>query len=549
MAEYVYPESFTHIFAIGVILAFLDAYSIGANDVANSFANAVASGTLKLYQACIIACFTEFLGALLLGKATGETLRGKIINPVLFADNQGILMLAMQCSLLGSSSFVLFATHLGWPVSTTHAIVGAVIGTGIASFGSSAINWTWDNNGVAQIVASWFISPALAAGLALVLFLTIKYGIMRRTKCFLLGLIFIPIFISITFFINVYFIVTKGMPKLDLRSKYTEGQLVAMSWAVGIGMGVILGGFMIFFGKRVIAQRFELQADGKYHRKPKVAQIEEGKIQPVDALSLKSEFADGKIDADDVIQVHVMEEKKKDNIWMRGLNKVKRAALHGVEVDVTSAQDKEQEERMNITEKFDERTEELFKLCQVASSCFASFAHGSNDVANAVGPFATIYAVWSQGSNYMCLGMKNGRCWTKDKFASDIETWILAFGGASIVIGLSTYGYNIMRSLGNHMTLVSPSRGFCMELGATISILFASSKGWPVSTTHCITGSTAAVGAASGLKSVNWKLLAVCFFGWIVTLPCAGLTAGLILAYVGYAPNLWNNDILYSITF
>eukprot|EP00741_Cyanophora_paradoxa_P004705 tig00000826_g4567.t1 len=225
--------------------------------------------------------------------------------------------------------------------------------------------------------------------------------------------------------------------------------------------------------------------------------------------------------------------------------------MHGVRKDVVSVTGDARLEAMHEAgEDFDPKTEDLFKFLQVVSSTMNSFAHGSNDVANAIGPLATVYAIWKEGSNYMCDGARDGRCWALAKPASDIEIWILAFGGGGIVIGLWTYGYKIMRALGNHLTKLSPSRGFCIELGAAVTVVFASSQGWPISTTHCAVGATTGVGtvAARSLRSagrtVNWRLFGKTFFGWVITLPCAGLVAGLAFAYIAYTPAAWATNQL-----
>jgi solute carrier family 20 (sodium-dependent phosphate transporter) len=170
------------------------------------------------------------------------------------------------------------------------------------------------------------------------------------------------------------------------------------------------------------------------------------------------------------------------------------------------------------------RTEDMYKSLNVITSCIQSFAHGSNDVANAIGPLSTIYYVWVNnkipGSN------------------SPVELWQLAYGGAMISLGLWFYGYNIMRVLGNNLTYQSPSRGFCMDVGSAITVIIASKEGFPVSTTQCITGATVGVGIANGdWRSVNWKLFLKIFAGWVITLPAAGLIAGCIFGFVAYSPS------------
>jgi phosphate/sulfate permease len=175
--------------------------------------------------------------------------------------------------------------------------------------------------------------------------------------------------------------------------------------------------------------------------------------------------------------------------------------------------------------KYDNKTEHLYSFLQVITASLNSFAHGSNDVANAVGPLAAIYSIWNSAQ---VPGAK-----------TPVDIWILAFCGVGIDIGLVTYGYNVMRSLGNNITFHSPSRGFSMELGTSLTVLTASKIGLPVSTTHCITGATTAVGLCNGnIHAVNWRMIAWCFFSWVLTVPVAGGIAGLIFAFVANAPKL-----------
>jgi solute carrier family 20 (sodium-dependent phosphate transporter) len=174
------------------------------------------------------------------------------------------------------------------------------------------------------------------------------------------------------------------------------------------------------------------------------------------------------------------------------------------------------------TAHFDNKTEHLYSFLQVLTAAVASFAHGSNDVSNAIGPLSAIYLIWHT---------------SKLSSKSPVPVWVLAYGGAAIVIGLWTYGYNIMRNLGNRLTLHSPSRGFSMELGSAITVILATRLGLPISTTQCITGATVGVGLTSGTwRSINWRMVAWIYLGWIITLPIAGIIAGCLLGIIINAP-------------
>lgn len=213
---------------------------------------------------------------------------------------------------------------------------------------------------------------------------------------------------------------------------------------------------------------------------------------------------------------------------------VKYAALRGVEQDVVNQQKHKDFlsgdiEKVHATgEHFDNRAEYTYSFLQIMTASTTSFAHGANDVSNAIGPYTTIYFIWSTA---------------KISNKVPVPLWILAFGGAGIVIGLWTYGYNIMRALGNKITLHSPSRGFSMELGAAITIIMATKLALPVSTTQCITGATVGVGLCNGTwRTINWRMVAWIYMGWFITLPCAGIISGCLMGIILNAPR-WGGGV------
>jgi sodium-dependent phosphate transporter len=213
---------------------------------------------------------------------------------------------------------------------------------------------------------------------------------------------------------------------------------------------------------------------------------------------------------------------------------VKYAALHGVEQDVVDQQKHKDFlsgdiEKVHATgEHYDNRAEYTYSFLQILTASTTSFAHGANDVSNAIGPYTTIYFIWSTA---------------KISTKVPVPLWILAFGGAGIVVGLWTYGYNIMRALGNKITLHSPARGFSMELGVAITIIMATKLALPVSTTQCITGATVGVGLCNGTwRTINWRMVAWIYFGWFITLPCAGIISGCLMGIVLNAPR-WGNGV------
>ncbi|KAK9712069.1 hypothetical protein K7432_007393 [Basidiobolus ranarum] len=503
------PHDFTWIFVVCIVFAFLDAYGIGANDVANSFSTSVSSKSLTLGQACCIAIFTEFLGAFLMGSGTAETIKGKIISIKNFENQPELLMLAMTCALVGSSTWVLFATRNGWPVSTTHSIVGAIIGVGIAAFGPNSVDWSY--NGVAKIITSWFISPVCAGIVSSIIYLITKYGVLKHPNSFERGLIAIPIYFGFTAFINAFYIIYKGSPGLNLASASP-----AAIWGSTVGITVAVMLFCWFFIRPWLIRKLQKREDLHWYHIFVIPFLAPRPIVPV----ISEEDGKGEKGVD-----HEVAEEG-DATPKSIIERIKAVVLHGIRKDVVNCKGERLQKIHDAAVRYDDDTEYMYSFLQVVTASMASFAHGSNDVANAVGPLSTVYHVWSTAVVDI-----SGK--------TPVPLWVLAMGGVAIDIGLVTYGYNIMRTLGNKITYHSPTRGFSMELGSSLTVLTASKIGLPVSTTHCITGATAAVGLCNGTtSSLNWRLIAWCFLSWILTLPFAGLVAGLLFSFAAYAPKL-----------
>ncbi|KAK9701860.1 hypothetical protein K7432_011531 [Basidiobolus ranarum] len=488
----------------------LDAYGIGANDVANSFSTSVASKSLTLAQACCIAIFTEFFGALLLGSGTSETIRGKIISLENFAGQPELLMLAMVCAVVGSSLWVIFATRNGWPVSTTHSIVGAIIGVGISAFGVDSVDWSY--NGVAKIVTSWFISPVAAGIIASIIYLVTKFLVLAKPNSFERGLRAIPFYFGMTIFICLIYLFYKAPGFKEL----TEDS-VGLVWGLTSGITLLVMAFCWFFIAPWFRRTIRGNENLRWYHVFVTPMISTRPAKPEAALELNE-------DGSKKLEDHELAEEELAPTGPFG--KLKKLVLNGIRKDVVSCKGERLKKIHDAADRYDDDTEYMYSFIQIITASMASFAHGSNDVANAVGPLSTIYYVWSTATVDV-----SGK--------TAVPLWILAMGGVFIDIGLLTYGYNIMRTLGNKITYHSPSRGFSMELGSCLTVLTASQIGLPVSTTHCITGATAAVGLCNGsAKTINWRMIAWCFFSWILTLPCAGLVAGLLFSFAAYAPKL-----------
>lgn len=559
-------HQFDYIFAIAVIFAFLDAFNIGANDVANSFSSSVSSRSLKYWQAMVLAAIMEFLGAVLVGNRVSDTIRKKIIKTDTFQDDPAVLMLAMAMALVGSSIWLSIATTIGMPVSTTHSIIGAVIGVGIATKGADHVKWGWD--GFAQIVASWFIAPCIAGAFSSLVFLLVKFTVLEvkdTRKGIRNGLYLIPILVFVTFAVLTMLIVWKGSPKLKL-DKLSTGATAGAIFGVG-GVATILYLTFIYpvVKRKVYYEDWRVKwtdvfrgpvfwfkstddipplpagqtltidyYEGRRHTSEAAQDIEEGKTDEAEVDVTKQSISSS---SDVVETVQPVQKQKRSTYWFSLLKAGPKKwplllwclASHGFTKDVISDQvnsagalSRGVKDMHSKSKFYDNRIEYLFSLLQAITACTMSFAHGANDIANASGPLSTVYVIWAD------QGLK-----------ATPPIWILCFTAAALVLGVWMFGYKIMSVLGNKMILQSPSRGFAIEFGAAITVVMATQLAIPVSTTQCAVGATVFVGLCNqDFRGVNWRMVIWCYLGWFITLPVAGIISGVITGIIINAPRL-----------
>ncbi|KAA8576835.1 hypothetical protein MFRU_014g00780 [Monilinia fructicola] len=564
-------EQFDYIFVIGMLFAFLDAWNIGANDVANSFATSVSSRSLTMKQAMMIATVMEFGGAVGVGARVADTIRGKILSTKSFEAEPSVMMLGMTCALVSSSLYLTLATKLGLPVSTTHSIIGGVIGVGIAAIGTDGINWGW--NGVSQVFAAWVIAPGIAGSFAAILFLITKYGIMTRKNPVRAALISIPFYFGITTGLLTMLIVWKGAASASATVKtWGPGEYVGVIFGTAIGCALLSAIFLVpFLHRKLVLDDWQLRW---WHIPQGPLLLRRGEVPPntsgqeIIQNYYKGHKTRAELDAEGSDNVRAVPsddvESKPNDDEKHGISnispattdiassthdsaptppespskpwhdpatlfaKAKALFFHGVNVDVVAEQKKSSiltgdlEAMHARATHYDNKAEHTYSFLQVLTAATASFAHGANDVSNAVGPLAAIYFIWHTGSI---------------QSKSPVPVWILCYGAGALVIGLWTYGYNIMRNLGNRLTLHSPSRGFCMELGSAITVVMATRLALPVSTTQCIVGATVGVGLVNGdVKSINWRMVAWIYMGWFITLPVTGILSGCLMGLILNAP-------------
>jgi len=399
---------------LACVFGFFMAWGIGANDVANAMGTSVGSRALTVKQAIMIAMLFEFLGAYLAGGEVTATIRKGIIDTASVADQPELLVFGMLAALLAAGTWLLIASIKGWPVSTTHTIVGAIVGFAAVGISVDAVHWPK----VGKIVASWVVSPVLAGVMSYALFRSVQTLILNHSDPFARAKRFIPFYMFAVGFLMSMVTMLKGLKHVfkDQGVSMSFGECAL--YAAGAGLIVTL--------------------IGNYF----LSRIKE----------------DPERDGDD------------------------RFAS----------------------------VERVFAVLMVFTACSMAFAHGSNDVANAVGPLAAIVGI-----------VKSGTVAAKTVMPS----WILLLGGAGIILGLATYGFKVMATIGQKITVLTPSRGFAAELGAAATVVLASSTGLPISTTHTLVGAVLGVGFARGIAAINLRVVGTIFMSWLVTLPAgAGLS-------------------------
>lgn len=399
---------------LAMIFGLYMTWGIGANDVANAMGTSVGSGAITVMQAIVIAAIFEFAGAIIAGGHVTQTIRKGIIDPSAIMDNPEILVFGMLASLLAAGVWLMVASAKGWPVSTTHSIVGALVGFCIAGIGIDAVRW----DKIGQIVASWVLSPVFGGLLAYLLMISIRKLIFDTAHPFLAAKRWGPFYVFLVGFIISLVTLFKGLQSLDFDLSITMSFVVATV----IGFAVAAGGWILINRVKV-----DKSADREFH------------------------FAS---------------------------------------------------------------VEKVFTPMMIFTACAMAFAHGSNDVANGIGPLAAVVSI--------IYSVQEGAV---DIVQQDSATplWILVLGGFGIMAGLATMGYQVMKTIGTKITELTPSRGFCATLAAAATVVLASRTGLPVSTTHIAVGAVIGVGLARGISAINLRVITSIVIAWVVTLPAGGI--------------------------
>jgi len=398
---------------MAVIFGLYMTWGIGANDVANAMGTSVGSGAITVKQAILIAAVFEFAGAFIAGGSVTATIRKGIIDPSAIAGSPELLVYGMLGALLAAAIWLMVASYRGWPVSTTHSIVGAIVGFAMAGIGMDAVNW----GKIGQIVASWIVSPLLGGVIALVLMLSIRKLILNADNPFARAKTYGPFYVFLVGFIVSLVTLFKGLKHLKLEFSMGESFVIAVVFGLVVA---VIGRLMI---NRV---KVDEAAEREFH------------------------YAS---------------------------------------------------------------VEKAFVPMMIFTACAMAFAHGSNDVANGIGPLAAVISIVQSGGE---VGQK-----------AALPIWILVLGGAGIVVGLATMGWKVMQTIGTKITELTPTRGYCATLAAATTVVLASKTGLPVSTTHIAVGAVMGVGLARGLGALDLRVIGNIVVSWVVTLPAGGILAAI----------------------
>ncbi|MEQ5800927.1 inorganic phosphate transporter [Halomonas sp. H10-9-1] len=405
---------------LACLFGFFMAWGVGANDVANAMGTSVGSRAITIKQAIIIAVIFEFLGAWLAGGEVTNTIRKGIIDPELLQQDPQLLVYGMLAALLAAATWLLVASMKGWPVSTTHSIVGAIVGFSVAGLGTAAVDW----GGVGKIAASWIISPVLAGSISFTLFKSVQHLIFEAKDPFAAAKRYVPMYVFLVGFAVTMVTLTKGLKHVGLDLGF--GASLLLSILAGL-LVAALGGLM---ERRVQASN-----------------------------------------------------RKTDQFGFSGVERV-------------------------------------FGVLMIFTACAMAFAHGSNDVANAVGPLAAVISVVKSGGEIEAAAL--------------VPWWVLVLGGGGIVVGLVTYGRKVIATVGTGITELTPSRGFAATLAAAVTVVLASGTGLPISTTHTLVGAVLGVGLARGMAALNLRVIGTIAMSWLITLPAgAGLAILFFFTFKG----------------
>lgn len=518
------PEHYVWLVVLGAFASFSAAFGIGANDVANAFATSVGSKALTVKQACAIAVVMEFVGATFLGGEVVKTIRKGIADEDAFLDNPPLLMYGCLCVITAVAAWLIIACKLEMPVSTTHSCVGGMIGMAIAARGANAVVWYKDPDpandkplpgGFIGVVISWFVSPILSGTLAFCLFFVVRL-VLRSKNPFRNSVRIYPVLVMGCVTIITLFMLMKGIKSVQAVEDMSIGLKVGISFACGAGVAILsIPGYI--YCKRRIEQ-------GDFKAPPLAIEVAEERLAALEKEAMEKGVSTTKLEQIKLDEKKLDKDKEAESKTIG--ERIKASMMSSLNADIYDAVELDESvlKLHRDAERFDKDAEAMFTYLQVFSACFDALAHGANDVANAVGPFATIFMLYNGG----VLGSKQDM--------NDNKYWILGMGGVGIGVGLLLYGSHILRAIGVKLAVITPSRGFCIEMGSSVIVIIGAYFGLPLSTTHCQVGATVGVSLLEGFNGFNRMVFAKTAFGWVITCVIVGLLAGFMTAAGAGAP-------------
>lgn len=462
---------------------FYMAWNIGANDVGNSMGTSVGSRALTLRQAVILAAIANFAGAVLVGSKVTDTVRKGITDPLIYADNPETLLYGMLAALLAAGFWLQIATSFGWPVSTTHSIIGAVVGFGVIAGGVDSIDWVK----VASIASSWVISPLLSGIVAFIAFSLIRKLILNSKDMMSATKRIVPIIFGLVILVMSLVLLFKGLKHLNLDLTLRDS--VVISGMLGFGAWAMSAMFLHGVDINRYKRKFVLNQQRALDDNLMVSRSLRKSLNYKDK---NLEYASGSV------------YNRLENLY---------DSMNHLADDIEDSAYSEAKKGGREDYYFVER---IFGYLQVLSAAFVAFAHGANDVANAIGPLAAVVSIIQTKQVLMQVG---------------VPLWLLIMGGVGIAIGIGTLGWKVMETIGKKITEITPSRGFAAEFSAAMVIAIASKMGIPISTTHTLVGAVIGVGLARGISSINLGVVKSIVISWFVTIPVGAIFA-IIIYYI-----------------
>uniref|UniRef100_F1KS88 Phosphate transporter n=1 Tax=Ascaris suum TaxID=6253 RepID=F1KS88_ASCSU len=522
---------------VGVILAFILGFAMGANDVANAFGTSVGSGVITLKWAYILATIFETLGALLVGYNVTDTMRKGVVDVKLYDDQPKVLFLGQLAILGGCSSWLLIATFAHLPVSTTHSITGATVGFGLVAMGGKGIHWMK----IVSIIASWFVSPILSGLVSSILYIIVDFSVLRRSNPFRSGLIALPIFYWFCIAFNVFAVSYQGSKLLHLASiplwlSITISCVIATICAIAIHF--ILVPYLKKSVEKQVSEHTEGDIKSDIKREKSIAATSISKVQGLDEIISTSDViydiavlsAPPKSERIGTPLTHQSTFGIDDHDHQAAPSQSDSTDVRIVQSDSTvvdfnqhsslrkedSAVSSNMKSAIRAVKRFtrwflpardrtpDDKTLKVFSSIQVFTACFAGFAHGANDVSNAIAPLTALLAI------YMHMDVEQKR---------ETPIYVLLYGVFAICVGLVALGKKVILTVGTKMSKINAASGFTIEFGAAVTALLASKAGLPISTTHSLVGSVVFVGMVKSRKGVDWRIFRNIALSWVVTLP------------------------------